>query len=244
MLVRGDSLSATMSRYLIDQIEKTPNMQVWTHAEVIEVHGETHLEEISVLMYGHQHGGASAGVAQCSSTSARMPRTEWLEGTVVRDDRGFIMAGPDLMKDGKLPAELESDRAAVSAGEQRARSLRRGRCASRFHQARCVGGRRGRDCGAVHSSLYGEGIDHAVSSREELRNVAVFHGSAGRATGLVPGARDESIAPGDIYVRAGDPADKMIVVLEGELQVRRDEPDEAYSLPHAGQVSGVLPSRG
>jgi thioredoxin reductase (NADPH) len=102
MLVRGDSLAATMSRYLIDQIEKTPNIQVWAHAEVIEVHGETHLEEISV---------------QCSDTNTvervpasamfiyigASPRTDWLEGTVARDERGFVLAGPDLMKDGKLP---------------------------------------------------------------------------------------------------------------------------------------------
>jgi len=48
MLVRGDSLAATMSRYLIDQIERTPNIQLWSHAEVIAVQGDTHLEEISV----------------------------------------------------------------------------------------------------------------------------------------------------------------------------------------------------
>lgn len=109
MLVRGDSLSATMSRYLIDQIEKTPNVQIWAHAAVIEVHGETHLEEISV---------------QCSDTNTvervpasamfiyigALPRTDWLEGTVVRDDRGFILAGPDLVKDGKLPADWKLDR--------------------------------------------------------------------------------------------------------------------------------------
>jgi thioredoxin reductase (NADPH) len=109
MLVRGDSLSATMSRYLIDQIEKTPNVQVWAHAAVIEVHGETHLEEISV---------------QCSDTNTvervpasamfiyigALPRTDWLQGTVVRDDRGFILAGPDLVKDGKLPADWKLDR--------------------------------------------------------------------------------------------------------------------------------------
>ena len=71
MLVRGDSLSATMSRYLIDQIEKTPNIQVWTHAEVVEVHGETHLEEISVLVLRHQQGGARAGQLPCSSILAR-----------------------------------------------------------------------------------------------------------------------------------------------------------------------------
>ena len=49
ILVRGDSLSSTMSQYLIDQIQQTPNIQLWTHASVAEVHGETHLEEISVL---------------------------------------------------------------------------------------------------------------------------------------------------------------------------------------------------
>ena len=109
MLVRGDSLSATMSRYLIDQIEKTPNIQVWTHAAVIEVHGETHLEEISV---------------QCSDTNTvervpassmfiyigALPRTDWLEGIVARDERGFVLAGPDLVKDGKLPADWNLER--------------------------------------------------------------------------------------------------------------------------------------
>ena len=49
ILVRGDSLASTMSQYLIDQIKETPNIQLWAHASVAEVHGATHLEEISVL---------------------------------------------------------------------------------------------------------------------------------------------------------------------------------------------------
>src|SRR5437762_4699770 len=49
ILVRSDGLSATMSQYLIDQIQRTSNIQIWTHASVAEVHGETHLEQISVL---------------------------------------------------------------------------------------------------------------------------------------------------------------------------------------------------
>src|SRR5450759_1361864 len=48
ILVRGTSLASTMSQYLIEQIENTPNIQLWTHANVAEVHGETHLEEVSV----------------------------------------------------------------------------------------------------------------------------------------------------------------------------------------------------
>jgi thioredoxin reductase (NADPH) len=103
MLLRGDSLSATMSRYLIDQIERTPTIQLWTHAEVTEVHGDTHLEGVSVLCTDTQK------VERVPATSmfifiGAMPRTDWLEGTVVRDDRGFVVAGPDLIHDGKMPA--------------------------------------------------------------------------------------------------------------------------------------------
>src|SRR5262249_61314836 len=49
IMVRSESLSSTMSQYLIDQVQQTPNIQLWTHASVAEAHGETHLEEISVL---------------------------------------------------------------------------------------------------------------------------------------------------------------------------------------------------
>ncbi len=109
MLLRGDSLSATMSRYLIDQIEKTPKIQLWTHAEVAEVHGETHLQEVSVLCTD------SGKLERVPATSmfiyiGAMPRTDWLEGTVVRDDRGFIVAGPDLIRDGKLPSSWNVNR--------------------------------------------------------------------------------------------------------------------------------------
>ncbi len=109
MLVRGDSLSATMSRYLVDQIEKTPNIQVWAHAEVIEVHGDTHLEQISVRCTDTNTTEKVPTTAMFIYIGA-MPRTDWLNGTVIRDDRGFIKAGPDLLKDGKPPAGWNVDR--------------------------------------------------------------------------------------------------------------------------------------
>jgi len=109
MLLRGESLSATMSRYLIDQIEKTPNIQLWTHAEVAAVQGDTHLEGVSVLCTD------TGKVESVPATSmfiyiGAMPRTDWLEGTVVRDDRGFVVAGPDLIRDGKPPASWNVNR--------------------------------------------------------------------------------------------------------------------------------------
>ncbi|HUN61212.1 MAG TPA: FAD-dependent oxidoreductase [Candidatus Sulfotelmatobacter sp.] len=109
MLVRRESLAATMSQYLIDQIKKTSNIEVWPESEVIEVYGDTHLEAISV---------------RCSRTGTvdrypagsvyiyigALPRTDWLGDNIHRDDRGFIISGPDLLKDGKYPECWKLDR--------------------------------------------------------------------------------------------------------------------------------------
>lgn len=102
ILVRGSSLSSTMSKYLIDQIQETPNIELWTHASISEVHGSSHLEEISVLCSDTNKTERVPASAVFIFIGA-LPRTDWLGNTVERDERGFILTGPDLMRDGARP---------------------------------------------------------------------------------------------------------------------------------------------
>jgi thioredoxin reductase (NADPH) len=109
ILVRGDSLASTMSQYLIDQIKETPNIQLWTHASVAEAHGETHLEEISILCSDTNKIERVPANAMFIFIGA-LPRTDWLAGVVERDERGFILTGPDLLWNGPRPKGWTLDR--------------------------------------------------------------------------------------------------------------------------------------
>jgi thioredoxin reductase (NADPH) len=100
MLARATDLAATMSRYLIDQIAATPNIIVRCRANVLEAHGETHLEAITI---------ADSETRETLPTKSlfifigAQPRTDWLEGKLERDEHGFILSGPDLLRDGRKP---------------------------------------------------------------------------------------------------------------------------------------------
>jgi thioredoxin reductase (NADPH) len=109
IVVRGSSLSSTMSQYLIDQIKETPNIQVWPNASVSETHGETHLEEISFLCSDTNKLERVRATAMFIFIGA-LPQTDWLANAVERDERGFILTGPDLIREGQRPKGWALDR--------------------------------------------------------------------------------------------------------------------------------------
>ncbi|MFG2806765.1 FAD-dependent oxidoreductase [Streptomyces massasporeus] len=109
LLVRGESLSASMSHYLIQQIEESPNIQVRSRTVVEAAHGDGHLERLTLrdVDSGHTEQVDAQWVFVFIGAA---PLTGWLDGTVLRDERGFILAGPDLSADGRPPEGWELDR--------------------------------------------------------------------------------------------------------------------------------------
>jgi thioredoxin reductase (NADPH) len=134
LLVRGASLESSMSYYLIKQLESIENVSVRTRTEVCEAQGNGHLER---LVLSDRDTGATE-IVDCGPMFVFIgaaPRTEWLDGVLVRDHRGFVRTGPDLLTEGKPPAGWSLDRepyylessvpGVFVAGDVRAESVKR-----------------------------------------------------------------------------------------------------------------------
>ena len=132
MLVRGEGLSASMSKYLIDEIARTSNIDVETRTQVVEVKGGERLESIRVTTpAGEQDRPASSLFVFIGAA----PGTSWLPACILRDKKGFVLAGPDLPADNRWaalwreqrqPFLLESSLAGVFvAGDVRHGSVKR-----------------------------------------------------------------------------------------------------------------------
>jgi thioredoxin reductase (NADPH) len=99
MVVRGPGLSATMSKYLIDEIERTSNIVLEARTQVIAAEGEEHLEGLRLR---GPNGESCVPASSLFVFIGAQPGVEWLPPSVLRDDKGFVLAGPDLRQDGKL----------------------------------------------------------------------------------------------------------------------------------------------
>lgn len=109
MLVRGDSLATSMSDYLIKELGRTPNITVRTGVEVVDGEGDGRLEAVVIR-------DRSTAETERIPTSGLFvligaePRTEWLDGFVERDARGYILTGTDLLRHGRLSSAWPLDR--------------------------------------------------------------------------------------------------------------------------------------
>jgi thioredoxin reductase (NADPH) len=134
LLVRGPGLEQSMSHYLIEQLRELPNVAVRTGVRVTDGGGDDHLEWIELE-------DVADGTRERVKTEflfvfiGAAPRTDWLDGLVARDRRGFVLTGPDLVVDGSRPPGWDLDRdpwlleASVPgvfvAGDVRASSVKR-----------------------------------------------------------------------------------------------------------------------
>jgi thioredoxin reductase (NADPH) len=134
MLVRANSLTSSMSQYLIDQIAETPVIEVWHCSEVVEAIGDDHLEQLQI------RDNTTGNIRVVPATAlfifiGAAPRTDWLPPSIQRDANGFILTGPDMIKDGKYPKGWPVDRdpflletsvpGVFVTGDVRARSVKR-----------------------------------------------------------------------------------------------------------------------
>ncbi|MFF7408927.1 FAD-dependent oxidoreductase [Streptomyces lydicus] len=137
VLVRADSLEAGMSQYLVDEIRRTPTIEVRLSTRLLALDGDRHLERITLR--NDRTGTETEEAARFIFTfiGAR-PRTGWLDGVVECDEHGFILTGPDLLHAGKPPSSSPSwplERAPLlletsvpgvfAAGDVRAQSIKR-----------------------------------------------------------------------------------------------------------------------
>ncbi|BCL80890.1 fused response regulator/thioredoxin-disulfide reductase [Ktedonobacteria bacterium brp13] len=134
ILIRGSSLTKSMSYYLINEIHAQPNITVRANTQVVEVQGANNLQHI--VIENNETGARET----CPTTAlfifiGAMPHTDWLEGLVERDNQGFILTGPDLVSDGKRPKGWSLERhpylletnipGIFVAGDARFRSIKR-----------------------------------------------------------------------------------------------------------------------
>ena len=131
LLVRGESLAASMSHYLIEQIATKANIRVETRSEVVAVHGDEQLEAIEVIdrrtgTTSRRDAGALFVLIGAEAA------TDWLPPEIARDEHGFVLTGPDAMK----AATVEARSRAVRSRNERPGDLRRRRYPLRIGEAR------------------------------------------------------------------------------------------------------------
>ena len=95
ILVRAASLESSMSKYLIDEIGRESNIEVWTGSKVVEAMGNGHLQQLRIA---RPDGEETVGATGLFIFIGAEPKTDWLPSSVLKDERGFVLSGNDLKR--------------------------------------------------------------------------------------------------------------------------------------------------
>jgi thioredoxin reductase (NADPH) len=126
LLIRHDDVSRDMSRYLVDQIEKLPNVEVWRGTEVSELIGGDGRLRALVVRDTKTGDRREIATTVLFVFIGAEPCTAWLASAVALDDRGYVLTGPDVASIGPQPSLLETGRPGVFAvGDVRSGSVKR-----------------------------------------------------------------------------------------------------------------------
>jgi len=109
MLVRGESLSDSMSQYLENQIAATKNIEVKLNTVVAAIEGINHCETVTIRNTKTNQTESVPADALLIYAGA-VPRTDWLDGVVERDTQGYLISGQHLIFEGKRPKGWTADR--------------------------------------------------------------------------------------------------------------------------------------
>lgn len=107
LVIRKQDLSSTMSQYLIDQLARTPNVELVPFAEVTAVDGDSRVRAVTLQVNGAPRPLAAAAVYVFIGTR---PATDWLPDSVLRDAKGFVLTGRELLRDARFARQWSEKR--------------------------------------------------------------------------------------------------------------------------------------
>jgi thioredoxin reductase (NADPH) len=134
LLVRSEGLAASMSRYLIRRIEETPNITLHVRTSIVALAGGDHLESVT-WVDGATKERTTHPIRHVFTMAGAKPNTNWLDGCLALDDKGFVLTGADIPKDSPVAPAASSARprylyetslpGVFAVGDVRANSVKR-----------------------------------------------------------------------------------------------------------------------
>ena len=162
----------TMSHYLIDQIKKTPKIQVRARTEIERVEGDGHVQRLGLKSVDDGSSVMEEADALFVFIGTR-PQSDWLPPDVLRDAKGFVLTGRDLMAAEPYRAHVEGITRTAAAGNERSRGFRRRRHPRQRDEPGGISGRRRSDDGATRARISRADVTRVRNRTKTVRDFRI-----------------------------------------------------------------------